>query len=50
MRIAILMLPLHSTYGGILQTFSLQKHLKKKDHDVFIIEDNLLLVSLKYTL
>ena len=47
MRIAILTLPLHSNYGGILQAFALQKHLEKKGHEVFIIEENLLRVSIK---
>ena len=42
MRIAILTLPLHSNYGGILQAFALQKHLEKCGHEVFIIEEDLL--------
>lgn len=37
MKIAILTLPLHSNYGGILQNYALQAVLKKMGHEVFTI-------------
>lgn len=38
MRIAILTLPLHTNYGGILQCFALQTILKQLGHEVIEIE------------
>mgnify|MGYP002544377554 CR=1 FL=1 len=38
MRIAILTLPLHTNYGGILQAYALQKTLERMGHEVRIIE------------
>lgn len=37
MRIAILSLPLHTNYGGILQSFALTKILKDRGHTVNVI-------------
>lgn len=36
MKIAILTLPLHSNYGGILQAYALQKVLSEMGHDVVV--------------
>ena len=38
MKLAILTLPLHVNYGGLLQAYSLQKVLENKGHSVFIID------------
>ncbi len=38
MRIAILTLPLHTNYGGILQAYALQTVLERMGHDVCLIE------------
>ncbi|MDD6252620.1 MAG: polysaccharide pyruvyl transferase family protein [Bacteroidales bacterium] len=37
MRIAILTLPLHTNYGGILQAYALQKALEKMGHSAIVI-------------
>lgn len=39
MRIAVLTLPLHTNYGGILQAYALQKILTRMGHDVCHIEE-----------
>ena len=39
MKIAILTLPLHTNYGGILQAYALQTTLKKNNCDVTIVEE-----------
>ena len=38
MKIAILTLPFHSNYGGILQAYALQTVLKRMGHDVLIVD------------
>ena len=38
MKIAILTLPLHTNYGGILQAYALQTILGRMGHDVHVIE------------
>ena len=38
MRIAILTLPLHTNYGGILQAYALQTVLQRMGHEVLLIE------------
>ena len=38
MRIAIFTLPLHTNYGGILQTYALQTVLKRMGHEVTVID------------
>lgn len=38
MKIGILTQPLHSNYGGLLQAFALQHHLKGMGHDVVTID------------
>lgn len=38
MKIAILTLPLHTNYGGILQAYALQTILGRMGHDVYVIE------------
>ena len=38
MRIAILTLPLHTNYGGILQAYALQTVLERMGHEVCIVE------------
>lgn len=38
MRIAIVTLPLHSNYGGILQAYALQTVLHKMGHDVIFVK------------
>ena len=38
MRIAILTLPLHTNYGGILQAYALQTVLQRMGHEVSLIE------------
>lgn len=40
MRIAILTLPLHTNYGGILQAYALQTVLEGMGHEVMIIDRN----------
>lgn len=40
MRIAILTLPLHTNYGGILQAFALQTVLQRMGHKVEIVQKN----------
>lgn len=37
MRIAILTLPLHVNFGGILQCYALQTILERKGHEVFVL-------------
>lgn len=37
MKIAILTQPLHNNYGGLLQAFALQHHLKNSGHDVLTV-------------
>lgn len=39
MRIAILTLPLHTNYGGILQSYALQKVLQRMGHEVQVIDN-----------
>ena len=38
MKIAILTLPLHSNYGGIIQNYALQTVLKRMGHEVYTID------------
>ena len=38
MRIAILTLPLHTNYGGILQAFALQTVLERMGHEVVVVD------------
>lgn len=38
MRIAILTLPIHSNYGGILQAYALQTTLQRLGHEVEILQ------------
>ncbi|GAA4231985.1 polysaccharide pyruvyl transferase family protein [Postechiella marina] len=38
MKIGILTLPLHKNYGGLLQAYALQKHLKDLGHDAHLID------------
>lgn len=38
MKIAILTLPLHTNYGGILQAYALQTILERMGHEVCLIE------------
>jgi Polysaccharide pyruvyl transferase. len=38
MRIAILTLPLHTNYGGILQAYALQTVLQRMGHEVVVID------------
>lgn len=38
MRIAVLTLPLHTNYGGILQAYALQTVLKRMGHEVWLID------------
>lgn len=38
MKIAILTLPLHTNYGGILQAYALQTILERMGHEVYVIE------------
>lgn len=38
MKIAILTQPLHNNYGGLLQAFALQYHLKNQGHDVLTVD------------
>ncbi|HEH9439629.1 TPA: polysaccharide pyruvyl transferase family protein [Aeromonas sobria] len=38
MKIAILTQPLHNNYGGLLQAFALQHHLKNSGHDVLTVD------------
>ncbi len=38
MKIAILTQPLHNNYGGLLQAFALQHHLKNQGHDVLTVD------------
>ena len=37
MKIAILTLPLHTNYGGILQCYALQTVLEREGHDVKVL-------------
>ncbi|XAG79804.1 polysaccharide pyruvyl transferase family protein [bacterium 19NY03SH02] len=41
MKIAILTQPLHNNYGGLLQAFALQKHLKNQGHEVLTVDFSL---------
>lgn len=41
MKIAILTLPLHTNYGGILQCYALQTVLERMGHKVFVIEQKI---------
>ncbi len=38
MKIAILTLPLHTNYGGILQCYALMEFIKKNKHEVVLID------------
>lgn len=38
MRIAILTLPLHTNYGGILQAYALQTVLTRMGHQVEVLQ------------
>lgn len=38
MKIAILTLPLHTNYGGILQCYALQTVLERMGHEVYVLE------------
>lgn len=38
MKIAILTLPLHTNYGGILQAYALQTVLERMGHEVVVID------------
>ena len=38
MRIAIITLPLHTNYGGILQAYALQTVLQRMGHDVVLLD------------
>ena len=40
MRIAILTLPFHSNYGGVLQAFALQTVLQRMGHEVAVVDKN----------
>ena len=40
MKIAILTLPFHTNYGGILQAYALQTFLQRNGHDVLVINRN----------
>ena len=39
MKLAVITLPLHTNYGGILQAFALQKVLKEMGHQVTLLEN-----------
>lgn len=39
MKIAVLTLPLHTNYGGILQAYALQTVLKRMGHEVWLIDE-----------
>lgn len=41
MKIAILTLPLHTNYGGLLQAYALQAVLKRMGHEVWIVNNSL---------
>jgi hypothetical protein len=41
MKIAILTLPLHTNYGGILQAYALKTTLEKFGHEVYLLDTNL---------
>ena len=47
MRIAILTLPLHTNFGGILQCYALQTVLERMGHDVTVLNTNFKNVSCK---
>ncbi|MBD5264221.1 MAG: polysaccharide pyruvyl transferase family protein, partial [Bacteroides sp.] len=38
MKVAILTLPLHANYGGILQAYALQTTLQRLGHDVEVLQ------------
>ena len=38
MKVAILTLPLHTNYGGILQAYALQTVLEQLGHEVVVLE------------
>ena len=38
MRIAVVSLPLHTNYGGLLQSFALKKYLESHGHDVTVLD------------
>ena len=38
MRLAIISLPLHVNYGGILQSYALKKELESMGHEVVVID------------
>jgi hypothetical protein len=40
MKTALLTLPLHSNYGGILQAYALQEALKRMGHEAILIKEN----------
>lgn len=39
MKIALLTLPLHANYGGVLQVFALKNYLERFGHDVWLIDN-----------
>lgn len=39
MKIALLTLPLHANYGGILQAFALKSYLEQFGHEVWLIDN-----------
>ena len=41
MRVAILTLPLHINFGGILQCYALQTVLERMEHEVFVLNTDL---------
>lgn len=45
MRIAILTLPLHTNYGGILQAYALQTILERMGHEVVVLSRNFNIVK-----
>lgn len=47
MRIAILTLPLHTNYGGILQCYALQTALERMGHEVSVLNTNFVNVDYK---
>ena len=40
MKIALLTLPLHANYGGVLQAFALKNYLERSGHDVWLIDNH----------
>lgn len=48
MRVAILTLPLHINYGGIVQTYALQTIVKNLGHDVYVLKHQPILLPERY--